>query len=86
MIRQKLDDTSYGVVTWYIYNKPDDPLIDIRCGYDGSKLCEVKGKIIRITNEDTPLGLMISNNQSYISAKCHMCKTLYKLLIYNYNE
>jgi phage FluMu protein Com len=86
MIRQELVDTDYQFTTVYIYNRPTDPKIEIRCMYDGKKLLELKGSIVRITNEDTSIKLMQSNNQSYIDIHCHICKTSYKLLIYNFDH
>lgn len=83
MIKPQLKNTNYEFTTVYIYNNSDDPKIDIRCIYDGAKMLELKGSIVRITNEDTPIMLMKSNNQSYIDVLCHFCKTHYKLLIYN---
>lgn len=81
--REALINSSYHRTTIYLDNLESDPVISLRCIYDGKLLMRVKGAVVKIVNEETPPTVSISDNVTYLTTKCPTCKTDYFVLIYN---
>jgi hypothetical protein len=86
MIVLKPLNNSFRFITWYINNLPEDPLRPLYCNNCTTEIGKIKGHIVTIANENTPLAVTTSkHNQAYLMLKCKRCKTYYVLIIYTPN-
>ncbi len=83
MINVRLQENTFRFITYYIYNYPEDSVKPAFCVNCSTELAKIKGHIVTIINENTPLSVTTSKfNQAYLLLKCRKCKTYFVIIIY----